>query len=725
MSPDPTDVAGRPGDEMHPPHKKRVTSGPSGSVTAPFPFSAVVGQEEAQQALLLGAIDPGIGGVLLRGEKGSAKSTLARGLAALLPRDAPFVELPVGATEDRVLGSLDLNALVAGANRHSGRPGLQHVDADDQSDEDSQEGATGDRGKGPADAFRPGLLDAAHGGVLYVDEVNLLPDQIVDGLLDAAASGINRVERDGVSHEHPARFVLVGSMNPEEGELRPQLLDRFGLAVDVRSPTDPAVRAEAVRRRLAHDAGRTPVHTGDTDKDLRKLLADARPAELPDQVVTFAAALAVAVGAESLRADLVLCRAAAALAGWEGRKTATEGDVERVAPLALGHRRRRRPFEPPTLPSEDLDSALEAVRNERERAGETSGVGDRTRGEDPTGDDAETATGNDQERARPDPTAGSQQPAGDDDGHDPPPSSEPERPADGRRDNSGDGTASARGDGSDARRDEGARWDELAGDRLDQTPPRLGLRDSGPRQRSKIADDGTGRVAGHGQPGRDGPRGVAVVPTLRAMTERRAADPQGPVLQPADVREPRRLQRDKRTIVLVVDTSGSMGTAARVTAATGAVLGLLADAYLTRDQVALVAFRGDEASEVLPPTGSVELARARIADLPTGGSTPLAGGIAAGLATAQRAAAKESTPLLVVLTDGRATGDPEALDRARSASQAVADTGIETIVLDAEDGQHLQRLGLAAELATLMNARHLHLSSVTASEVESAVRATL
>ena len=184
-----------------------------------FPFSAVVGLDDVKLALLLVAVDPAIGGVLLRGQKGSAKSTLARGLAALLADGAPFVELPIGATEDRVVGTIDLAAALTAGERR----------------------------------FEPGLLAAVHGGVLYVDEVNLLPDHLVDVLLDVAASGVNRVEREGVSHTHPSRFVLAGSMNPEEGELRPQLLDRFGLAADVTAPTDPSMRADAVRRRLDFD----------------------------------------------------------------------------------------------------------------------------------------------------------------------------------------------------------------------------------------------------------------------------------------------------------------------------------------------------------------------------------------------------------------------------------------------------------------------------------------
>src|SRR5215469_402607 len=185
-----------------------------------LPFSAVVGQDEAKLALILAALDRRIGGVLLRGEKGTAKSTLARGLAALLPGSAPFVELPIGATEDRVVGSIDLTAALTGGEHR----------------------------------FRPGLLATADGGVLYVDEINLLPDHLVDVLLDAAASGINRVEREGISHVHPSRFLLIGSMNPEEGDLRPQLLDRFGLAVSVRTSRDPMERAAAVRRRLTFDA---------------------------------------------------------------------------------------------------------------------------------------------------------------------------------------------------------------------------------------------------------------------------------------------------------------------------------------------------------------------------------------------------------------------------------------------------------------------------------------
>lgn len=264
-------------------------------------FSEVVGLDVAKEALLLAAVEPRLGGVLLRGDKGSAKTTLARGLAAVLPGDAPFVELPLGAGEDRVLGALDLADLLG-----QGRPRL-----------------------------RPGLLADAHGGVLYIDEINLLADHLVDALLDVAVSGVNRVEREGLSEEHPARFVLVASMNPEEGELRPQLLDRFGLTTEVRAPSDVALRAEAVRRQLGRescssgDGGPGSIPASESDAALRTRVGAARALTpvVPGDVIELACAVSLGSGAEGLRADLSLVRAAGARARLDGRCTVTATDV--------------------------------------------------------------------------------------------------------------------------------------------------------------------------------------------------------------------------------------------------------------------------------------------------------------------------------------------------------------------------------------------------------------
>ncbi|MCY4037752.1 MAG: ATP-binding protein [bacterium] len=317
---------------------------------AAFPLDAVVGHEEAKLALRLAALDPLIGGVLLRGEKGSAKTTLARGLAAELGQ-APFVELPLGATEDRVVGTLDTRAALTGGEIR----------------------------------FQPGLLAAAHGGVLYVDEINLLADHLVDILLDVAVSGRNVVERDGLSHRHPARFVLVGSMNPEEGELRPQLLDRFGLCVGVAAPTLLPERVEAVRRRLRFDRGQPAVAARSGTGWDGSAAVDS--SAIDDTLVEAASRLALAVAAEGLRADLTLCRAAAALAaGTRGSAPEVE-DLRRVAPLVLAHRSRRSPFDPPMIPPEALEQAMDESLHADADAGSSGKADIGERGSGPGGRD--------------------------------------------------------------------------------------------------------------------------------------------------------------------------------------------------------------------------------------------------------------------------------------------------------------------------------------------------
>jgi len=564
-----------------------------------FPFSAVVGQDEAKLALLLAAAEPAIGGVLLRGQKGSAKTTLARGLARLLADEAPFVELPIGTTEDRLVGSIDLAAALTGGEVR----------------------------------FSPGLLAAAHGGVLYVDEVNLLPDHLVDVLLDVAVSGVNRVEREGISHTHPSRFVLIGSMNPEEGDLRPQLLDRFGLAADVTAPTDPGERAEAVRRRMAFDADPAAFAAAWPDEAL-----PANPAAaLPPALVHTVSTLCASVGAEGLRADLVICRAAVALAGLEGRAEATVDDVRRVASLALAHRRRRQPFDDPGMSQDEIDEALEQTTQ--------------------------------------------------------PPDDEPQRVA-----------------SPDDPPDRVSRLEA----------PRTVATGGG---RRSVVEGARGRLVGDRAP--SGPLGsVAVGPTIRAAAARRSGTVDarrsgtvdaGPLVATADVREAVREERAGNLVILAVDASGSMGAETRMEAAKGAVLGLLLDAYQRRDRVALVTFRGDDAEVALRPTGSVEVARARLTELPTGGRTPLAAGISTALGLAQHPGDR---PLLVLVSDGRATAAPEGIDplvAAKEAAAAVRRQGVPAVVVDAEDGH--TRLGLAAELAEAMGARYLTLPQFTAASL--------
>ena len=317
-------------------------------MTKPFPFSAIVGQDDMKRAMILTAIDPGLGGVLVFGDRGTGKSTAVRALAALLPpirqvagcpvnseraedvpdwagiegqaiteRPTPVIDLPLGVTEDRVTGALDIERALTRGEK----------------------------------AFEPGLLARANRGYLYVDEVNLLEDHIVDLLLDVAQSGVNIVEREGLSVRHPARFVLVGSGNPEEGELRPQLLDRFGLSVEVRSPTEIADRVEVIRRRHAFetDGDAFMEHWGAADARERAAILAARDAlaqtETPEAILTDCARLSVALGTDGLRGELTLLRAARALAAYEGAAAITPDHLRAVAPLALSHRLRRDPLD--------------------------------------------------------------------------------------------------------------------------------------------------------------------------------------------------------------------------------------------------------------------------------------------------------------------------------------------------------------------------------------------
>jgi magnesium chelatase subunit I len=335
-------------------------------MTHPFPFSAIVGQEEMKLAILIAAVDPSVGGVLVLGDRGTGKSTAVRSLAALLPPmvavadcvyhcdpqapptgcgdcarrkpaggpapktvkwPVPVVDLPLGATEDRVVGALDLErALSQGVK-----------------------------------AFEPGLLARAHRGFLYIDEVNLLEDHLVDLLIDVAVSGENVVEREGLSVRHPARFVLVGSGNPEEGELRPQLLDRFGLAVEVRTPKELAQRVEVVRRRDAYErdpGGFAEQWKKDDDRVRRQLLAARKrlaEVEVPDGVLEHAAALCIALGTDGLRGELTLMRAARAHAALEGTARVSLAHLRQVAQPALRHRLRRNPLD-------DTDASVRVAR---------------------------------------------------------------------------------------------------------------------------------------------------------------------------------------------------------------------------------------------------------------------------------------------------------------------------------------------------------------------------
>jgi len=642
-----------------------------------YPFSAVVGMDDLKLALVLNAVSPDIGGVLLRGEKGTAKSTVVRGLTTLLPpvavvagcrfscdpagadpdcpdgphpddvaastRPARLVELPVGASEDRVVGSLDLErALTQGVA-----------------------------------AFEPGLLAAAHRGVLYVDEVNLLHDHLVDLLLDAAALGTSYVERDGISVRHAARFLLVGTMNPEEGELRPQLLDRFGLTVDVTASRDPNDRAEVVRRRMAHDADPIGFAAAwrDADTALAGRIEQARRqlarVVLSDAALRQVTAVCAAFDVDGLRADLVTARAAVALAAWSGRDHVSADDVRTAARLALPHRRRRDPFDAPGLDGEQLDRALAAADDL------------------PPEDEPPTPDGG---GGGSPPTTGHEAPAGDG----PPPA--------------GDGSPPA-GDGPDRAPVPAAAPFRA---RLLQVP---GLGEGGAGRRSRARTEAGRTVAARPPEGRLAR--LHLIATLRAaaphqLQRGRRGTPL--LVRPVDLREPVCEGRESNLVLFCVDASGSMAAHQRMRAVKGAVLSLLGDAYQRRDKVGLVSFRGTVATVLLAPTSSIEVAAARLDALPTGGRTPLSAGLlrSADVLRVEKLRDPRRRPLLVVVTDGRHTSgaDPVCV--------APLLRGVATVVVDCESGP--VRLGLAPRLAAALGGVALRLDGLTAGRLAGLVR---
>ncbi|MFG3201551.1 putative cobaltochelatase [Streptomyces sp. NPDC048192] len=671
-------------------------------MTTPFPFTAVVGQDDLRLALLLNAVSPAVGGVLVRGEKGTAKSTAVRALSALLPqvavvpgcrfscdpsapdpscpdgphepgpgahRPARMVELPVGASEDRLVGALDIERALA-------------------------EGVK---------AFEPGLLADAHRGILYVDEVNLLHDHLVDLLLDAAAMGASYVEREGVSVRHAARFLLVGTMNPEEGELRPQLLDRFGLTVEVAASREPDQRVEVVRRRLAYDddpAG-FAARWAEEEAAVRQRIVAARQllpqVRLGDGALRQIAATCAAFEVDGMRADIVMARTATALAAWAGRTDVLAEDVRQAALLALPHRRRRNPFDAPGLDEDKLDQTLEEFS-----------------GESPDDD------------PDPDGPGGGGQPA---------PDAGPQ----------GGGDASARpeaGEGgepqaSGAREQSAVRAAEPFRTKV-LSVPGIGEGAAGRRSRARTEH---GRTTGARRPQGALTKLHLAATVHAAAPHQRARGRTGPglVIRRDDLRQATREGREGNLVLFVVDASGSMAARQRMSAVKGAVLSLLLDAYQRRDKVGLVTFRGSGAEVALPPTSSVDAAAARLESLPTGGRTPLAAGLlkAHEVLRVERLRDPARRALVVVVTDGRATdrgaarsasgrgggrvtGGTGPVALAGRAARLFAAEQVASVVVDCESGP--VRLGLAGQLAGELGGTAVTLDELRADSIAGLVK---
>ncbi|MCL0074438.1 putative cobaltochelatase, partial [Dehalococcoidia bacterium] len=639
---------------------------------------------------------PKIWGVLLRGEKGTAKSMAVRALAQLLPqiegvsdcpffcksesedglcdtcaaraaqgeefnltmRQVPVVEMPIGATEDRVVGMLDIERAIKTGEKH----------------------------------FEAGLLAAANRGILYIDEVNLLDDHLVDVLLDAAAMGVNCVEREGISFSHPAQFIMVGTMNPEEGELRPQLQDRFGLAVEVKGMADQEARAEVVRRRIAfeRDPAAFAAAYEKEQEEIRQQVLKAKkllPAvQLSEEMLKLITQICIDFAVDGHRADIVIHKTATTLAAYHGRTEVNEEDVREAAELALLHRRRRQPFEQPELNQQQLEESIQSWRQNQENQPEDQQEQEEKQDSPPT----DTPPNNDNSDSP-------------DDGEEP----------------QSEQTFEA---------DPPYRIKPLAAPVLDQVSR------SGTGRRSKSRTNSkTGRYVESAIP-RGKTTDLAFDATLRAAAPfqaRRREETPGQnalLIESYDLRLKVREKKVGNLILFVLDASGSMAAVERMKATKGAVLSLLMDAYQRRDRVGMVVFRGEKAELVLPPTNSVELAKNHLTHLPTGGRTPLARGLNLGLDTIKEYLwrDKQVLPLLVLVSDGKGNvslngGDP--IEEARRIAQEIRAANIRSIVIDTEQG--FVTLGLVEQISTELGGTYIRLEELKSEPIISAVQGTL
>jgi len=698
-------------------------------------FAAVVGQRDLKDGLLAVTTDGDLDGLLVRGEKGTAKSTAVRALADLLPeqraiadcpygcppdrpeaqcedcrtradppvetRSVPLVTLPLGATRDRVVGTLS----VADA-----------LDGDHE--------------------FDPGLLARANRGILYVDEVNLLDDHLVDVLLDAAASGQNRVERDGVTVSHPAEFTLVGTMNPEEGDLRPQLRDRFALQTEVSACEDLDDRVAIIDQVLGEDGGERAVDEpndcdpGERLRTARELLPEVALArEFREQI----AQLCRDAGLDGHRGDIATARAARTFAALDGRTTVLESDIERAAEFALPHRLTSRPFEDAPDVDDVLDDHFEDEEGEAEDESAEGGESDDEEGDvdsdDEAGDEspADEAGSNgsedgegEQQEQRPDDSGDSGEDSDDESGE------RGEQPTPASADGDGERQEAEAGDDEgDASDDGGDGQPDASDDPEDATPllpgqSRAAVGDSGaPDVEAPAVDTDGGRASGRASA--TGTKRGATVRTERAGRDeevdaaasvRAAAGRGSDRVESRDLRKSVRAGDAETLVVFAVDASASMRPAMK--AAKGTVLELLKDAYQARDEVAFVTFAGEGADVVLPPTDSVSLAARHLKDLPTGDRTPLPDGLTAAREVLGRA--DPDAGIVVVVTDGRAnTADGSPVEATRSAAQTLGEAADRTVVVDVGEGS---RAGLLDLVADETDASVVPLDALTAERVD-------
>ena len=639
-----------------------------------YPFPAVVGQEQAKKALLIALVNRRAGGLLIGGAKGTAKSVLARSVQGLLA-DRRLLTLPLNVTEDMLFGSIDLEAAVSKGERR----------------------------------FSPGILARATDNVLYIDEANLLRQELLTAVLDANSAGVNNVERDGISYSHEVRTTIIATMNPEEGTLPAHILDRFGMYVDVQALTDIKQRVEVMQRALAYSSNtlvfceQYAEAVAEQAGQLAAASALLPKVEVSDAMLTLAAQLCAQAFCAGHRAEIYLLEAARALAALAGRTYVLPKDVEEAAQFVLPHRMRKPPEQQEEQQEQPDEQQNEEESNEQD-------------------DNDEPEDDNNEENNELPP---------------PPPLDNGDEDQDSSAEDDDEDDESDNDDEQQEQHNDNLAPEEQIADidksfrlpkmLLDLGKDRNVRRGSGKRSVTKT-DLKQGRYVRAEQP-KGKVTDLAFDATIRAAAPyQRLREDNGCALniKEEDLRQKVREKRIGNTFLFAVDASGSMGARERMRAVKGAIFYMLQEAYQKRDRVGMVAFRRDKADLLLPITRSVDLAQKRLAELPTGGKTPLADGLALSLQTLAMLNKRDSElePILILVTDGRANanceGEKDPVAAAIKIAEKIAKAKITSVVIDTESD--FIKLGIAKKVAAAMGASYYTLQKLTKENVIHIVR---
>lgn len=636
-----------------------------------FPFTAVLGQEEIKNTLIWNAINPKIGGVLISGEKGTAKSTLVRGLSNLLD-EKTVIDLPLNITEDRLIGSVDIKFAV--------QNGIRKVEY--------------------------GLLKDANNNIIYIDEVNLLSDHIINSLLNVSSSKVNVIEREGISFSHPSDFILVGTMNPEEGKIRPQFLDKFGLYVEVQGAKDVLQRCEIIKDRISFEKDpkefleKYSEKEGELSRKIKDAIKFLDNVNVTENAIRLASSLSEQAYSEGHRAEIIIIETAKAIASFDGRYALTIEDIKLAAQYALPHRMREKPLEDKKeiqhQEEEHNENNIDNEDNENSESNEDNKSND---------DSTESEESNESESNVKDETTL------DEDNH----SNEKE--------NNQEERTNPEKDIDNLEEEEiqkiGAAFNVsnwIGEDKIKKSS--LG---AGKRNIVKMSANQGRYIRGIKPKGRI--EGIALDSTLReASIHQKYRDKKGKAIsvEMDDVRVKVREKRTGNSILFVVDASGSMGAKNRMEAVKGAIYSLLNDAYQKRDKVGMVAFRKDRAEVLLNITRSVDLAKKQLEVLPTGGRTPLAQGIKTSLELMKSEITKDedTLPVFVLISDGRANASIDGenpMEEALKEASRVRMHGYKSIVIDTEND--FIKINFVKDLSKLMDATYYKIEDLKSEQL--------